>query len=460
MMDYSYRLNSQLPIKTRRDLDLHHFNANKFVKILMEQRRTTGRTNLTYIWKHYHLHRRSINIMLDCWHIHSYTLPSMKAKDWSQQQIDNFHKQDLREMGFTRKNYLRLRNATDLSDFQCLKRFGIPHRQSKYFHLFNLKLLDSRDRYRRSFLKGHKTKAERYTQEEIAERRRQTCIKKFGVPEPFMASEVKEKIAQTNLSRYGAANVFNLPQVQQRIRDKSSSFYSNYNLFDLIRRGGSEQISVGESFVRHINYRLFHVKQNVRHALLLFKFCYFKNHGHRFGIDYVCTVFPQYRYYYVLNFFLEHQEELFKYVNRNTSNLENKFAQMLFDNGYSFKMHCHLLPMPFRNYHFDYYLPQYKLVIELNPTFTHDNKGVRMRIGSRNWKYHQARLHGYTLLNLYERDLLNGFNLAKLKLKDAISNLKQGKVLMCDDVPYCEWCTHDDKRRGIRCWNEGYTWWK
>lgn len=156
------------------------------------------------------------------------------------------------------------------------------------------------------------------------------------------------------------------------------------------------------------------------------------------------------------------------------SQLEKDFEKQVLQNmNIKYKVHVNnILGKQDKAIHFDFLLPDYNILIELNPTFTHHvNKIRRYNRPNRLWKFNQAKLYGYTLLNFYDNDL-NSFNKCKNIINNTINKLNHGYILMTDGVPYpvksevnmaYDDNRHNKKQKVINnptVYNEGYTFWK
>ena len=77
--------------------------------------------------------------------------------------------------------------------------------------------------------KGHKTKIERYgsLRYNNLEKRKQTCLERFGVDNPMKSKCVREKVKNTMLGRYGYECNFLDPEYRKRVREKSIQHYSD-----------------------------------------------------------------------------------------------------------------------------------------------------------------------------------------------------------------------------------------
>ena len=77
--------------------------------------------------------------------------------------------------------------------------------------------------------KGNQTKIERYGSLSYnnLEKRKQTCLEKFGVDNAMKSKEVQDKVKQTMLSRYGYECNFLDPELRKRNREKPIQHYDD-----------------------------------------------------------------------------------------------------------------------------------------------------------------------------------------------------------------------------------------
>lgn len=52
----------------------------------------------------------------------------------------------------------------------------------------------------------------------LTERKKQTCLERYGVENPFQSKEIQDKAKRTNLERYGCENVFSNEEVKEKIK--------------------------------------------------------------------------------------------------------------------------------------------------------------------------------------------------------------------------------------------------
>lgn len=64
---------------------------------------------------------------------------------------------------------------------------------------------------------------------EIKEKFRQTCIKKYGVESPLQDERIKKKIKQINLERYGVENPFQSEEIKEKIKQTNLKKYGFEN---------------------------------------------------------------------------------------------------------------------------------------------------------------------------------------------------------------------------------------
>jgi len=66
---------------------------------------------------------------------------------------------------------------------------------------------------------------------DVQSKRHQTCIKKYGVKNPFQASAIKDKIRAVNLERYGVEWAIQSPEVRKRMHETMIERYGHHNTF-------------------------------------------------------------------------------------------------------------------------------------------------------------------------------------------------------------------------------------
>jgi len=67
----------------------------------------------------------------------------------------------------------------------------------------------------------------------VVERRKQTCLNKYGVENPSQAESIKEKKRQTTLSNYGVENPMQSQEVKQKLEKTMLDKYGVRNIFEL-----------------------------------------------------------------------------------------------------------------------------------------------------------------------------------------------------------------------------------
>lgn len=95
--------------------------------------------------------------------------------------------------------------------------------------------------------------------EEIKEKSKQTCKKKYGVSNVAQSEVIKRKIAQTNLERYGNICTLNAPEVKEKAERTCEKNYGVKNSF------ASKEI---QERIKNINIEKYGV-ENIAHAPII-----------------------------------------------------------------------------------------------------------------------------------------------------------------------------------------------
>ena len=126
----------------------------------------------------------------------------------------------------------------------------------------------------------------------VKEKFKQTCLEKYGVENVFQSTEIKEKIANTNLERYGVENAFQSTEIKEKIKQTCLEKYgvehacqsteikekiANTNL----ERYGAENVFQAEtikSVIKKIKLKLLYKKlfnsSNIKPLFTYDEFCY------------------------------------------------------------------------------------------------------------------------------------------------------------------------------------------
>jgi hypothetical protein len=118
------------------------------------------------------------------------------------------------------------------------KEFGISNRTLKNIFLsFNFKLLSEKEINERKQSKKKQTCLKKYGVEnpsqskEIRNKSKQTCLKKYGVEYSLQSEKIRDKSKQTNLKRYGFENPFQSKDIKNKIKKTNLKKYGFENPF-------------------------------------------------------------------------------------------------------------------------------------------------------------------------------------------------------------------------------------
>lgn len=199
--------------------------------------------------------------------------------------------------------------------------------------------------------------------EAVKDKRKTTCLQKYGVDNPAKSEEVKDRIKTVFLEKYGETNAMKIQKFKEKfdwnsvVSKRKNTMIAKYGVdysFDIPE--------VKERFVAH----------NVE----------------KFGVP-----------YYVMTK---------EYRNPSTSNVISKtnlsFSKLLSANGIK-----HQLEFPVGNKVYDVWVEDSKILIEIDPTYTHNSFGNHWNKGGLSPSYHvdksrNALDHGYHCIHIFDWD--------------------------------------------------------
>lgn len=448
------RLNSQLPLATRKVFAEKHLNSVKLMKKLNGMW-INHRISLAKLAKGYGISPKHLSNAFNAWHI--FLLGRFKGVKYCDSlSLEEANRRRFAENNCSRKTFMRLRENTNLSDRTICQLYGIPARQAMNVRMyFQLPQYSAHEIYQRKMITEYDNNERKYGK---------------GIKNPFQISAVKEKIRQTNLEKYGFPVANMNPEIAAKARDTLHRKYGKNvdNPFQIPNVIKKIQMQANNMTEKEYNQRKKAIEtfKNTELVVLMFKKAFYKNHKRKVALISLPDYYPQYKYMDFYYFYDKHFDLIKKYVRNSSSmfsQLEKDFIkQVLKSKNIDFKLHLHLFNS-YPRHHVDFYLPQYRLAVELNPAFTHQHKDSyanRYGAGSRNWKFNLLKRQGIDLLNLYSMDFEDNFDNSYKKLKHAIQSIKDGKHIYCDNVPYLAHQNAMEHKRKLMCYNEGYTWWQ
>ena len=265
----------------------------------------------------------------------------------------------------------------------------------------------------------------------VQEKRRQTCLDKYGTTHPVQSKEVQEKIKKTCLKRYGV----NYYTQTEEIKEK---FTKNY-----IGKYGKNYSNPGQVPEVKRKIRLKRYKNpNYNNREKMKETCL-----KRYGVENPSQI-PEVRRK-IEKTFTKHYGVPFSCIvnskNRHgaMSSINKYFMKKLIYNNINVK-----LEYPLQNFVYDFYLPDYNLLIEINPTYTHNITKPNIYNRTINKDYHliktkKAIKNNYQILNIFDWDsqdiiienikqkkfptykLINRKNFFNIKTHDRIIDLEE-----------------------------------
>ncbi|MCD8211780.1 MAG: hypothetical protein LUC17_01980 [Oscillospiraceae bacterium] len=204
--------------------------------------------------------------------------------------------------------------------------------------------------------------------EAVQAKRKQTCIERYGVENPFQSEEIKEKIKETNLKNYGVEN----PMQNPEIADKISKILSDPKHVEAHRQHLYEKYGVYDT------NDIPGVKEKT-----------IKTNMEKYGVP-----------YYVLTDAYRKPE-----ISVAISKINKYHAELLKSLGFETEFEKTI-----ENKSFDIFLPSKNVLIEIDPTYTHNSFGNHWNKDGLNKDYHfnkttVAMNHGYRCIHIWDWDL-------------------------------------------------------
>lgn len=269
--------------------------------------------------------------------------------------------------------------------------------------------------------------------------RKQTCIARFGAPSPIQNPKIRSKIEQTNLKKFGVTNAASSSEIKQKISEalKSDKVRSDYIHTSQIKFGtdypaqseevlakmkstclsrygkewASQNTEISDKISKSVrskflnNPEIIAKQQNSLHETCL----------QRYGVDWPCQL-PQCRL-----------------PGGAISAVNKQLADDIHQLGITVELETHL-----ENYSFDLCLPELNILIEIDPTYTHNVLGNHWNKTGLDSKYHQmksnlAKKYGYRCIHIFDWDSLTKIlNLLKFKQSVGARSLKLKEVPLQD----------------------------
>ena len=225
---------------------------------------------------------------------------------------------------------------------------------------------------------------------DVTLKRKNTCIKKYGVDNPIKSEDIQKQISKTNLKRYGSENVFASQKIKDKIKATNLKRYGvEYNL---------AKLDLDSSVDSKIKERYIKMHNNVINGVIN------KYHTTLYAKTEECQ--------------LKIYNTKKKNKSFNTSNPEEYLYKILLNNFKDVKRQYKSNEYP---YMCDFYIPTYNMYIELNFNWTHgyhpynknDENDIKRKIYLED-KYKATNKPYYkTALNIWTNTDLNKINIAK-----------------------------------------------
>lgn len=253
-------------------------------------------------------------------------------------------------------------------------------------------------------------------QEKINEKRRQTCLKKYGVKYTWQAEEIKERIGDTLEKKYGTRNVREIDEVNEQIKQTCLKKYGGETPFHNQEIQEKATATLCEHYGRRSSttklskkaIEVFSSKENFRDFLLSIPYEKRSLYEIEKRLEYSGALFC--RYYHKYNL------ENIPYKNSNHSRYEEEICDLLKTMNIPFEKGNRKI---LQGQEIDIYLPDYALGIEFNGSYWHDDEHHPKN-------YHQekslkAKEKGIFIYHIWEDEWKNKKDIIIGQLKELIN---------------------------------------
>ena len=225
----------------------------------------------------------------------------------------------------------------------------------------------------------------------LSEKAKSTVRKKYGVDNVMQSKEVQERAAKTNVERYGVVNPMSNPEIAKKSAETRSENMNEVvqNIKDTwMKKYGVDNVSKCPEIIDKIT-RTFIERYGVKRAIDVpeFRQKMIDTMIQRYGVP-----------WYV-------QSEEYRSDNHfRISKINESFAKVLEDNGIEFESEYRI-----EFYNYDFYIPESKVLIEIDPSYTHNTIGNHWNKEGVENSYHLdkskvARCHGFQCIHIFDWD--------------------------------------------------------
>ena len=213
-------------------------------------------------------------------------------------------------------------------------------------------------------------------------KKRETNLIRYGVENPQQADEIKKKAEQTCLDKYGSTNPMSNKAIAKKSRESRKTSYAEVaektKQTCLERYGVDNPSKIPEARKK--------ISQKLKQSHPSFKDKMIQTNIERYGVPYYCMT-----------------QECIELQGQIISSTNRKFGQLLSKYGISYKFEKRI-----DDKSYDLYLPNQKILIELNPTYTHSTIANHWgEIKSKTYHLEKTQLaeqNGYRCIHIFDWD--------------------------------------------------------
>lgn len=216
---------------------------------------------------------------------------------------------------------------------------------------------------------------------ELRSRREQTSLERFGYRSNFQSPEFKEQTSKVLQERYGVANATNpmhIPEIRKKLQNTNMKRYGVKNCAQSEACSLKIKQTVNERYGCDYTFQSEEIRNKIMHTNL-----------ERYGVPWYCMT-----------------EECKKASGKIVSKMNVEFSKLLSLNGIENSMEFRI-----GSYSFDICIESQKILIELDPTFTHtsllnmfDKSSKGLDINYHRNKSQVASANGYRCIHIFDWD--------------------------------------------------------
>ena len=252
----------------------------------------------------------------------------------------------------------------------CLKKYGVEHPMK------NDKVLN---KAKETFLKKYGCEYGSQNQE-IQNKRKKTCLEKYGYETPLKNPEIIKKTKATIIKKYGVDNVMKSKVVQEKVQETCLQRYGVKNVFESKEFQEKADLQMQKRYGAKNSSQVKSIKRKQEETCL-----------QKYGIRFYCI-----------------SEDCQGKNGFTISKANKEFSKLLLENDIR-----HQLEKNIKRYSYDIFIEDDNIVLEINPTYTHNSTNgtwfhnSKKKPLEKDYHYNKtivAKQSGYRCIHIFDWD--------------------------------------------------------